>query len=108
MLFGRGIVSTPEDFGSQGALPSHPQLLDWLASDLSRIGLGLEAPTMKQMLMSATYRQTATVNEQKWMLDPDNVLVISRPANAAFCGNDQGSGPEPSAAYWSINWAGLE
>jgi hypothetical protein len=57
-LFGRGIVTTTEDFGRQGALPSHPQLLDWLASDFMDSGWDMKKILFK-LVTSATYRQTS-------------------------------------------------
>ncbi len=54
--FGEGLVRTPSDFGTQGELPSHPELLDWLAGELVRGGWKLK-PLHKLMVMSATYQQ---------------------------------------------------
>ena len=55
--FGRGIVATPSDFGVRGEPPSHPELLDWLASELIREGWRLK-PLHRLMVTSATYRQS--------------------------------------------------
>src|SRR5206468_2449942 len=52
--FGRGLVATPSDFGTRGALPTHPELLDWLATELIRNGWHLK-PIHKLILSSATY-----------------------------------------------------
>ena len=78
MIFGQGIVSTPEDFGSQGDLPSHPELLDWLAIYFVESGWDVKA-LLKKMLMSATYQQSATVSQQKWQRDPENVYLARGP-----------------------------
>ena len=59
-LFGNGLVRTPEDFGSQGERPSHPQLLDWLAVDFVRNGWNVKA-LIKKICLSATYQQ-ASIN----------------------------------------------
>ena len=61
-LFGRGIVATVDDFGPQGLPPTHPELLDWLASDLVSNGWSLKH-LMKQIVLSKTYRQSSTPNE---------------------------------------------
>jgi hypothetical protein len=58
MYFGQGIVSTPEDFGNQGALPTHPDLLDWLATEFLDSGWDIKA-LQKKIVMSATYRQSS-------------------------------------------------
>jgi hypothetical protein len=58
MLFGKGIVATQEDFGSQGALPTHPELLDWLALDFKNSNWDLKR-YIKQIVLSATYRQSS-------------------------------------------------
>ena len=71
--FGRGLVATPSDFGTQGAPPTHPELLDWLASELIRNNWQLK-PLHKLMLCSAAYRQTSLPNPRKSKLDPDNKL----------------------------------
>ena len=71
--FGRGIVSTPSDFGLQGQLPTHPNLLDWLANELIRNGWRLK-PLHKQILMSATYSQSSNYVESKSQVDPENHL----------------------------------
>ena len=70
-LFGQGLVSTPNDFGSQGAKPIHPQLLDWLATELLENGWNRKQ-FLKTIVTSATYRQNALTTRDKMALDPDN------------------------------------
>ncbi len=77
-VFGRGLVSTPEDFGVMGASPSHPKLLDWLAVEFRESGWNTKA-LFKLMLMSATYRQSASVTTEKLERDHDNVLLSRGP-----------------------------
>lgn len=77
-LFGVGIVATPGDFGMQGKLPTHPELLDWLAVDFMESGWDIKY-LMKKILMSSTYRQSSTVNDQKVKRDPANVLLARYP-----------------------------
>ncbi len=79
-LFGRGIVKTSGDFGMQGELPSHPQLLDWLAVDFVEHGWDIKR-LVKQIVMSATYRQSAIVTEDKLKKDPENVYLSRSPRN---------------------------
>jgi hypothetical protein len=74
MLFGTGIVKTVEDFGSQGAWPSHPALLDWLAVDFAENGWDIKR-TVKQMVMSHTYRQSSRVDAKRLAADPENRLL---------------------------------
>ena len=78
MLFGQGLVSTPEDFGSQGKPPSHPELLDWLAKDFIEHDWDLHY-LLKTIVMSATYRQQSTVTKSLWEHDPDNILLARGP-----------------------------
>jgi mono/diheme cytochrome c family protein len=75
--FGKGLVSTPSDFGLQGERPSHPELLDWLASELIANGWRLK-PIHRLILTSAAYRQGTTVDRHKAAVDPDNRLVWRR------------------------------
>src|SRR5205085_1324598 len=77
-LFGRGIVKTSGDFGMQGELPSHPELLDWLAVDFMEHGWDIKR-LMKQILMSATYRQSSKVSPEKLKEDPENVFLARGP-----------------------------
>jgi hypothetical protein len=77
-FFGRGIVMTCEDFGSQGTLPTHPELLDWLAVDLMEHGWSLKH-LAKTIVMSATYRQAAQTSAEKLQKDPDNRLMSRGP-----------------------------
>ena len=77
-LFGSGIVTTPGDFGSQGAWPSHPDLLDWLASDFRDNGWNVKR-TLKQMVMSASYRQSSNFRSDLAEKDPANVLMARAP-----------------------------
>jgi hypothetical protein len=69
--FGQGIVATPSDFGAQGELPTHPELLDWLARDL--IDHGWRLKRMHKLLMtSAVYMQTSEYDEQRAAVDREN------------------------------------
>ncbi len=71
MIFGRGLVDTPDDFGSQGALPTHLELLDWLAVDFMESGWDVKR-LIKQMVLSATYRQSSVITPAKEQADPYN------------------------------------
>ncbi|GAB3640925.1 PSD1 and planctomycete cytochrome C domain-containing protein [Spirosoma arcticum] len=77
-FFGKGIVKTSGDFGMQGDLPSHPQLLDWLAVDFMEHGWDIKR-LVKQMVSSATYRQSAVITPEKLAADPDNNLLARGP-----------------------------
>lgn len=77
-IFGAGIVKTAEDFGSQGTPPSHPELLDWLSVDFRESGWDVKR-LMKQMVMSATYRQGADGPAEKWKKDPENRWLARGP-----------------------------
>ena len=79
MFFGRGLVKTTEDFGNQGELPSHPELLDWLAIRFKESGWNVKA-LVKLMVMSATYRQQSTTDEHLQNIDPENILLARGPA----------------------------
>lgn len=70
-LFGTGLVKTSEDFGNQGERPSHPELLDYLATRFQKSGWDVKA-LMKQMVLTSTYRQAATVRAGSLRKDPDN------------------------------------
>jgi hypothetical protein len=74
--FGRGIVSTPNDFGRMGGRPSNPELLDWLANEFVRSGWRMK-PMHKLILMSETYRQSAVspVEKEASAKDPENALL---------------------------------
>ncbi len=77
-LFGTGIVLTSEDFGSQGMLPTHPELLDWLAVELMDNGWSLKK-LAKTIVMSAAYRQSSRMTPEKLDRDPDNRLISRGP-----------------------------
>lgn len=77
-IFGTGIVETSEEFGSQGELPSHPELLDWLAVELRDSGWDLKA-FLKMLVMSATYRQQSVVGPELQERDPLNRLLARGP-----------------------------
>ncbi len=72
--FGRGLVETPNDFGRNGALPSHPELLDWLAAEFRDSGGSLKQ-LHKLMVTSATYRQAAAGNPTAEKIDASNALL---------------------------------
>jgi len=71
--FGRGLVPTPGDFGLRGEPPTHPELLDWLASELIRNGWRLK-PLHKLILMSAVYQQSSDHDDRRAKLDSGNRL----------------------------------
>ena len=77
-IFGTGLVKTTGDFGMQGNLPTHPALLDWLAVDFMENGWNVKR-LVKQILMSATYRQSAEITEQHLAIDPDNQYLARAP-----------------------------
>lgn len=77
-IFGTGIVRTAGDFGVAGEMPSHPELLDWLAVDFREHGWDVKR-FYKQLVMSATYRQSAAVTADKLAKDPDNRLLARGP-----------------------------
>ena len=77
-LFGRGIVKTTGDFGMQGELPSHPELLDWLAVDFMEQGWDIKR-LIKKIIMSAAYRQSSKVSPEKLKEDPENILLSRGP-----------------------------
>ncbi|HEV3115920.1 MAG TPA: DUF1549 and DUF1553 domain-containing protein, partial [Gemmataceae bacterium] len=74
LLFGQGIVKSLEDFGAQGAAPTHPELLDWLAVEFRDSGWNVKH-MLKLMALSATYRQSSAVSEALRQRDPYNYLL---------------------------------
>lgn len=77
-FFGVGIVKTTENFGSQAEWPSHPELLDYLATEFVRLGWDMKA-MQKQLVMSAAYRQATRVTPGLVERDPDNRLLARGP-----------------------------
>jgi hypothetical protein len=77
-LFGGGLVKTAENFGTQGDLPSHPELLDWLATEFMDNDWDVKS-LLKTIVMSATYRQGSRISESHWARDPENRLLARGP-----------------------------
>lgn len=78
LLFGRGIVGTLEDFGNQGDMPTHPELLDWLAVEFIDSGWDVKA-LLRLIVTSATYRQSSKANKELMEKDPKNELLARGP-----------------------------
>lgn len=72
--FGKGIVASPGDFGQLGGKPTHPELLDWLATEFIRNGWSLKQ-MHRQIMLSRTYRQSSTRDANRDSIDPDNTLL---------------------------------
>jgi hypothetical protein len=79
MFFGRGLVATPADFGNQGRLPSHPELLDRVATTFVDSGWNLKA-LQKRIVLSATYRQDSRIDPARLDQDPGNELLGRGPS----------------------------
>ncbi|MGZ0169704.1 MAG: PSD1 and planctomycete cytochrome C domain-containing protein [Planctomycetales bacterium] len=73
-LFGIGLVETENDFGTQGDLPSHPELLDWISSEFIRLGWS-QKKLLRLIVTSATYRQSSRMTPELLALDPRNRLL---------------------------------
>jgi hypothetical protein len=73
-FFGKGIVDTENDFGTQGSLPTHPELLDWLATEFVRSGWDIKA-MQRLIVTSAAYRQASRVRPELRAHDPNNLLL---------------------------------
>ena len=73
-IFGRGLVTTPEDFGTQGDTPTHPELMDWLATEFMRLGWDTQA-LIRTIALSAAYRQSSAVSADAMAQDPNNTLL---------------------------------
>ena len=78
MYFGAGLVRTVEDFGSQGEWPTHPELLDWLATEFVRTGWDIKA-MQKLIVTSAAYRQSSKTTPELLQKDPENRLLARAP-----------------------------
>ncbi len=78
--FGTGIVKTLDNFGKAGSMPTHPELLDWLAGEFVRQGWSLKA-MHRLMMTSAVYRQSSVVTPAHEKQDPDNTLLSRMPLN---------------------------
>ena len=110
MVFGEGIVTTPDDFGSQGALPAHPQLLNWLSRNFIDNGWNIKA-LLKTLVTSKTFMQSSIASTEKLTKDRynkllsfgprrrlsaemvrDNALSVSGLLNTHFGGNSENAG----------------
>ena len=79
MHFGRGLVETSDDFGNQGSLPSHPELLDWLAVEFMESDWDIKK-IHKLIVMSSTYQQSSEVKPELLEIDSDNILLARGPS----------------------------
>jgi mono/diheme cytochrome c family protein len=80
IFWGKGLVETAEDFGLQGRLPSHPELLDWLAREFMQSGWNVKA-LIRQIVLSSAYRQASAVRPDLRERDPNNILLARGPSH---------------------------
>ncbi len=78
-FFGNGLVSTPHDLGIQGSLPTHPELLDWLAATLMKENWNVQE-LQRKIVLSATYRQTSQSSPELQEKDPENLWLARGPS----------------------------
>ena len=79
LLFGRGLVESTDDFGNQGSMPSHPELLDWLAVRFRESGWNVKA-LMRLLVTSATYQQSSVASPELREKDPSNMWLARGPS----------------------------
>ncbi|MEM9259007.1 MAG: DUF1549 domain-containing protein, partial [Bacteroidota bacterium] len=79
LIFGRGIVNTPHDFGAQGGLPSHPALLDYLATTFRKSGWNIRA-LIRSMVLSDAYQRSSNASPEQREADPENRLLARGPS----------------------------
>jgi hypothetical protein len=79
MIFGRGLVESSDNFGTQGATATHPELLDWLARRFIASGWDVKG-LVRLMVLSATYRESTTATPEQMAADPENRLLARAPA----------------------------
>jgi len=118
-FFGKGLVATSSDFGNQGEMPSHPELLDWLAVTFRASGWDVKK-IQKMILMSATYRQSSLAGKELQEKDYDNIWLARGPSgrmpgemirdNALYASNMLGKAlggpsvkPYQPDGLWSVN-----
>jgi hypothetical protein len=77
-MWGRGLVATPEDFGNQGSLPSHPEILDWLAAEFIRSGWNVKH-ILRTIALSQAWRQDSRGSAEEMAADPENILLARGP-----------------------------
>ena len=80
IFFGRGLVETVENFGTQGQPPSHPELLDWLARDFIQSRWNVKA-LVKKIVLSSAYRQASALRPELRQHDPQNLLLARGPSH---------------------------
>ena len=77
-IFGKGIVKSAGDFGMQGDLPTHPDLLNWLSADFMENGWDIKR-LIRQIVLSSTYKQSAVISKDHMKIDPDNIYLARAP-----------------------------
>ena len=104
-VFGTGLVRTAGDFGVSGELPSHPELLDWLAVEFRESGWDVKR-FFKLLVTSAAYRQSAATTPEKVEKDPQNRLLSRGPRFRMDGGDDPRLGPGRQRPAGRASWAG--